>query len=167
MSKTDDNLQAAFAGESQANRKYLAFAKKADQEGFPQVARIFRAAAEAETVHAHAHLDVLGGVKSTAENVRAAIEGEHFEFTSMYPEFIEAAKADGNARAERSFQLANEVEKVHHALYEKALAAVEGGGDLPEAKAFVCGVCGYTFEGEAPEKCPVCGAIRDRFAEIR
>jgi rubrerythrin len=109
MTKSEENLKAAFAGESQANRKYLAFAKKADKEGFPQVAKIFRAAAEAETVHAHNHLRELGGIKSTKENVQGAIEGEHYEFTKMYPEFLEDAKEEGNKGAERSFDLANEV----------------------------------------------------------
>ena len=107
MGNTTDNLKAAFAGESQANRTYLAFAKKADAEGHPQVARLFRAAAEAETVHAHNHLNVLGGVKSTAENLKAAFEGEHHEFTSMYPEFLEQAKKDGNNDAFRTFHWAN------------------------------------------------------------
>ena len=166
MSKTDQNLMNAFAGESQANRKYLAFAKKAERDGFPQVARIFRAAAAAETVHAHAHLRVAGGIKSTLENVKAAIEGEHYEFTKMYPEFIEDAKKEGNKAAERSFDYANHVEKVHHKLYSKAIKAVEEGKDVPAAKMFVCGVCGYTVEGKVPDKCPVCGVSHEKFSEI-
>jgi len=104
---TMDNLNAAFAGESQANRKYLAFAKKAEAEGFPQIAKLFRAAAEAETVHAHAHLRVLGGVKGTAENLQAAVEGEAHEFKSMYPEFIAEAEKEGNNQALTSFKYAN------------------------------------------------------------
>ncbi len=167
MGKTDENLMAAFAGESQANRKYLAFAKKAEKEGFPQVARIFRSAAAAETVHAHAHLRVYGGIKSTLENVKAAITGEHYEFTKMYPEFIEDAKAEGNKAAERSFDYANQVEKVHHELYSRVLASLEKGENLPETKMFVCDVCGYTVEGEAPEKCPICGAVHERFQEVK
>lgn len=167
MTKSEENLKAAFAGESQANRKYLAFAKKADKEGFPQVARIFRAAAEAETVHAHNHLREFGGIKSTKENIRAAIDGEHHEFTKMYPEFLEDAKKEGNKGAERTFNLANEVEKVHHKLYTRALEAVESGKDLEKQDVYICPVCGYTHEGEPPEKCPVCGAVKKIFQEIK
>ncbi|MCK4780014.1 MAG: rubrerythrin family protein [Candidatus Lokiarchaeota archaeon] len=166
MSKTEEGLKEAFAGESQANRKYLAFAQKADQEGFPQIAKIFRAAAAAETVHAHNHLRVLGGIKSTKENIQAAVEGEHYEFTKMYPEFLEAAKNEGNKDAERTFNYANEVEKVHHKLYEAALEAVENGKDLEKNDIYICPVCGYTHEGEPPEKCPVCGAVKKVFKKI-
>ena len=157
---------AAFAGESQANRKYLAYAEQADKDGFPQIGRVFRAAAAAETVHAHAHLRTVGGVKSTVENVKDAIEGEHYEFTTMYPEFLEEAKKEGNKRAERSFDLANQVEQVHHELYSKALEAAGAGKDLEPVKMFVCEVCGYTIEGEAPEVCPICGAVHDKFFEV-
>jgi len=166
MSKTEENLKTAFAGESQANRKYLAFAEKAEKEGFPQVAKIFRAAAAAETVHAHNHLRVLGGIKSTKDNIKAAVEGEHYEFTKMYPEFLEDAKNEGNKDAERSFHLANEVEKVHHKLYEVALEAVENGKDLEKKDVYICPVCGYTHEGEPPEVCPVCGAVKKVFKKI-
>ncbi|MHA2007287.1 MAG: rubrerythrin family protein [Promethearchaeota archaeon] len=166
MTKSEENLQAAFAGESQANRKYLAFAENADREGFPQVAKIFRAAAAAETVHAHNHLRVLGGVKSTKENVQAAIEGEHHEFTKMYPEFLEDAKKEDNKGAVNTFNYANEVEKIHHRLYMSALEAVEGGKDLPKKEVHICPVCGYTHEGELPEKCPVCGAMKKVFKKI-
>ncbi len=126
-----ENLEAAFAGESQANRKYLAFAKKADTDGYPQVAKLFRAAAEAETIHAHAHFKVLGGVGDTASNLVDAVEGEGYEFREMYPKFVEEAEAEGNDAALRSFRFALAVEEVHHGLYEKALEAVKGGGDLP------------------------------------
>ncbi len=166
MSKTEENLKTAFAGESQANRKYLAFAEKAEKEGFQQVAKIFRTAAAAETVHAHNHLRVLGGIKSTKENIKAAVEGEHYEFTKMYPEFLEDAKNEGNKDAERSFHLANEVEKVHHKLYEVALEAVENGKDLEKKDVYICPVCGYTHEGEPPEVCPVCGAVKKVFKKI-
>ena len=166
MANTDENLMFAFAGESQANRKYLAFAKKAEKDGFPQIGRVFRAAAAAETVHAHAHLRVYGGIKTTEENVKAAVEGEHYEFTKMYPEFLEIAKKEGKKAAERSFDLANQVEKIHHELYSKALEAVQGGNDLPETKLFVCEVCGYTVEGDIPDICPICGAKHDRFFEV-
>jgi len=163
---TTDNLKEAFAGESQANRKYLAFAKKAEQDGFPQVARLFRAAAEAETVHAHAHLRVLGGIKDTATNLQAAIEGEGHEFRNMYPGFVAQAQAEKNKPAEISFKNALAVEEIHHGLYSAALAAVKGGKDLPPQKIYVCGVCGNTVGGQVPEKCPVCGVGKDKFAEI-
>jgi rubrerythrin len=164
MSQTEQNLLEAFAGESQANRKYLAFAKKADQEGYPQVANLFRAAAEAETVHAHAHLRVLKGVKSTAENLKEAIAGETHEFKSMYPAMIEAAQSEGEKAAERSFTFANEVEKIHADLYQKALDSL----DNPEAVDcyYVCDVCGYTCENEAPETCPVCNANKKAFSRV-
>ena len=164
---TIDNLKGAFAGESQANRKYLAFAKKAAADGYPQIAKLFRAAAEAETVHAHAHLRVMGGVKTTAENLEAAIEGEGFEFTKMYPEYIAEAEKEGNKAALSSFKFANAVEKVHHALYSDALKTLQAGKDLPAAPIYVCDVCGYTVAGEAPDKCPVCGAKKERFFEVK
>ena len=163
---TMDNLNAAFAGESQANRKYLAFAKKAEAEGFPQIAKLFRAAAEAETVHAHAHLRVLGGVKGTAENLQAAVEGEAHEFKSMYPEFIAEAEKEGNNQALTSFKYANEVEKIHHGLYEEALKKFKAGQDLPAAEMHVCGVCGYTVAGNVPERCPVCGSVSKVFHKV-
>lgn len=163
---TQDNLQHAFAGESQANRKYLAFAAKADKEGLPQVARLFRAAAAAETVHAHAHLRVMGGIKDTAENLRAAVAGEGEEFQEMYPAFISEAQAEGDVAAARSFENAGTVEEIHHGLYGEALKAVEGGSDLSPRTIFVCGICGNTVYDEAPESCPVCGAKRTKFSEI-
>ena len=158
---TEDNLKAAFAGESQANRKYLAFAKKADEEGNPGVAKLFRAAAEAETIHAHMHLGVLGGVKSTAENLKAAIEGETHEFTEMYPEFIKEATDD--AKAKRAFELANEAEKSHADLYNKALVAMDQKADT---EYFVCEVCGYVTEGSAPDVCPNCHAPKSKFKNV-
>jgi len=163
---TMENVQAAFAGESQANRKYLAFAKKAEKDGFPQVAKLFRAAAAAETVHALAHLRVMGGVKDTAANLQDAIEGEGHEFQEMYPYFIAEAESEGEKAALMSFQNANAVEEIHHGLYGKALEAVKAGDDLPEAAIFVCGICGNTVLGEAPEKCPICGAPKARFSAI-
>ncbi|UCG57153.1 MAG: rubrerythrin family protein [Phycisphaerales bacterium] len=163
---TTDNLQEAFAGESQANRKYLAFAKKADEEGYTQVARLFRAAAEAETVHAHAHLRVMRGVNSTADNLKVAIDGEGFEFEQMYPKFVKEAEEEGNQPATYSFRNAMAVEEIHHGLYAKALEAVNSGSDLPETKILVCSICGNTVMGEAPDKCPICGAPKDRFEEV-
>jgi len=161
-----DNLQAAFAGESQANRKYLAFAKKADADGKPQIAKLFRAAAAAETVHAHAHLRVMNGVGTTEANVAAAIAGEGHEFTTMYPEFVATAKAEGNQAALRSFEQAMAVEKIHHDLYSSAAVALKEGKDLATAKIFVCPVCGNTCLDHAPDKCPICGVPAAKFDEV-
>ncbi|MCF8061346.1 MAG: rubrerythrin family protein [Deltaproteobacteria bacterium] len=163
MSKTEQNLLDAFAGESQANRKYLAFAKQADKEGHPQVARLFRAAAEAETVHAHAHLKVLGGIRSTAENLKEAVSGETHEFKEMYPGMIQTAREEGNKAAERSFRYANEVEKVHAGLYQKALDNLDSPG---ESDYYVCSICGYTVEDAPPDTCPVCGAKVKAFFKV-
>jgi rubrerythrin len=164
MSKSEDCLKEAFAGESQANRRYLAYAAKADQEGYPQAARLFRAAAEAETVHAHNHLRALKGIRSTKENLQEAISGETDEFKSMYPEMIEAAKADGNKEAERTFTYANEVEKIHAQLYMKLLDAL--GTSQESYPYYVCPVCGYTAEKDAPDVCPVCGTKGKMFRKI-
>ena len=158
-----DNLKNAFAGESQANRKYLAFAKKAEEEGFKQVAKLFRAAAEAETVHAHAHLRVMGGVKSTKENIQEAVGGETFEFTKMYPQMIEDARKEGNKQAQQSFEFANKVEKIHAELYQKALNSL---GKNETVDYYVCQVCGNTVENAAPDKCPICGASKSMFIKI-
>jgi len=163
MSKTDENLKEAFAGESQANRKYLAFAKKADKDGYPQVAKLFRAAAEAETIHAHAHLNALGGVGSTQENLRAAVAGETHEFEKMNPAMIDEAKEEGAKSAERSFSYANEVEQVHARLYQQALDNLE---NLEPVDYHVCSVCGYTCEGEPPDKCPVCNSGKQAFFKV-
>lgn len=160
---TMDNLKEAFAGESQANRKYLAFAKKADEEGYKQVAKLFRAAAEAETVHAHNHLMVMDGIGSTAENLKAAISGEEEEFEAMYPEFIEEAKSEGNEKAVWTFDVANQVEEIHAELYSKALEVL---GNNAEVDYYVCGHCGNTVENEAPDVCPVCGALKSEFMKI-
>jgi rubrerythrin len=161
--KTEGNLKEAFAGESQANRKYLAFAKKADQEGYPQVAKLFRAAAEAETVHAHNHLRVLNGVKSTKENLQEAINGETHEFKTMYPGMKDAAKAEKNDAGFQTFNFANEVEKIHAALYQKAFEKL---GKNEVVDYYVCPVCGNTVEKEPPDKCPICGAPGKSFMKI-
>ena len=163
MSKSEQNLWDAFAGESQANRKYLAFADKAQKDGYAQVAKLFRAAAEAETVHAHAHLRALKAVGTTAENLQTAIEGETHEFKKMYPQMIEDAKAEGNTVAERSFVFANEVEQIHANLYQKALDNLDNQQDVDY---YVCPVCGYTCENEPPESCPVCKAKGKSFKKI-
>jgi rubrerythrin len=164
MKKTEEYLKEAFAGESQANRKYLAYGEKADKDGYPQVARLFRAVAEAETVHAHNHLRALKGVASTKENLEDAISGEIHEFTDMYPEMIDAAVAEGHSVAERTFRYANEVEKVHAELYKMALQSVDSPQE--DYPYYVCPVCGYTAEREAPEQCPVCGAKGSIFNRI-
>jgi rubrerythrin len=166
MNKTDDNLKAAFAGESQANRLYLAFAKKADEEGLAQVAKLFRAAAQAETVHALNHLAVTGQVKKTADNLGTAITGETFEFKKMYPDFIAEAKKDGNKQALLSFEYANQVEQIHAGLYQKALDALKGKKELAKADYYVCPVCGNTFEGATPDKCPICATKKEKFMKI-
>lgn len=163
---TKENLAEAFAGESQANRKYLAFAKQAEVDGFPQVARLFRAAAHAETVHAHAHLRAMGGIKKTTENLESAIEGEGFEFQTMYPPFLEEAKKEGDRMAEISFRNALAVEEIHHDLYQKALSAVKSGGDLTARPVYVCEICGNTVYDDTPDKCPVCGVPKERFTLI-
>ena len=164
MSQTEKDLQAAFAGESQANRKYLAFAAKADEEGYPQVAKLLRAAAEAETVHVLAHLRALGGIATTADNLKAAISGETFEFESMYPPMIATAEAEGHKAAARSFKYANTVEKVHAQLYRKALANLDA---TQVVDYYVCSVCGYTCENEPPPSCPVCHANDRAFSMIK
>jgi rubrerythrin len=163
MQVTGENLNKAFAGESQANRKYLAFSRKAEEEGYHQVARLFRAAAEAETVHAHNHLKEMGEIKSTQENLTAAISGESYEFQKMYPKMIEEATAEKNLRAARSFSLANEVEKIHAFLYRTAL---ENLGKNSAADYYVCQICGNTVEGEPPDECPVCRATKKAFKKI-
>ncbi len=166
MSNTQENLQSAFAGESQANRKYLFFARKAEKEEHPQIARLFRAAAEAETVHAHNHLKTMGGIGSTRDNLGTAISGELYEFTEMYPSFIDQAKAEKNNDAQTSFDLANKVEKIHHRLYQKALEDLEAGKQVKDEPYFVCQRCGNTIAGKAPEACPICGAPRSMFKRV-
>lgn len=163
--KTLDDLKSAFAGESQANRRYLAYARKAEEDGYPQVARLFRAAAHAETIHALNHFRAMGEIKSTAENLQAAIGGENYEVESMYPAFIADAEQEGEKQALRSFKWAWEVEKVHEELYRKALETLEQRGEIFDY--YVCPVCGYTHERGAPEKCPVCGAPGSKFERIQ
>lgn len=163
--KTTDDLKAAFAGESQANRRYLAYAKKAEEDGYPQIAKLFRAVAAAETVHAHNHLRALGEIKSTAENLQAAIAGENYEVVTMYPEFLADAEAEGAGQARRSFDYAWQTEQIHEVMYREALESLDG--ELEDADYWVCPVCGHTHRGpEAPEKCPICGAKRERYLKI-
>jgi rubrerythrin len=164
MTKTEQNLQEAFAGESQANRKYLAFAKHADREGYPRAGMLFRAAAEAETIHAHAHLKAMDGIKGTVENLKEAIAGETHEFKSMYPSMIEDARAEGRKAAEKGFTNANTVEEVHAGLFKKALENLDKPSDIE--CYYVCEVCGYTHENNAPDTCPVCGARQKAFIRV-
>ncbi len=167
MTKTTDNLQTAFSGESQASRKYLAFGKKAEQEGHPQIARLFRAASQAETVHAANHLRAMNGIGSTAENLQAAIAGENYEVTTMYPPFIATAAEEDQKAAKTSFQRAWEVEQMHEDLYRGLLALLETGkADEEQYDYYVCPVCGNTHARTAPDKCPVCGTAGARFERI-
>jgi len=161
--KTQENLMAAFAGESQANRKYLAFAQKAEKEGKDKIARLFKAVAGAETIHALKHLDTAAKVGTTLENVKAAVEGETYEYTKMYPGFIEQAEEEGHTAAARSFKLANSAEKEHAQLYQKALEAIEAGGDLEADSFHLCPVCGYVALNEPPDRCPICNAAGKSF----
>lgn len=164
MGKTMEDLMAAFAGESQANRKYLAYAFKAEAEGFDQVARLFRAVAHAETVHALNHFRNAGEVGTTSENLKAAMAGEHYENTVMYPSFMQDAEAEGETKALKSFHWANEAEKIHEVLFKDALEALGKPGE--EYEYYICPVCGYTHARVAPEKCPVCGVPGSRFEKV-
>jgi len=163
MGKTDENLKAAFAGESQANRRYLAFAQKAEEEGFTQAAKLFRAAAEAETVHALNHLRIIGEIKSTIGNLDTGVSGETFEFKEMYPGYIDTAKQEKNKQATWSFNVANKVEQIHAKLFNEAIDALKNKKALEKVDYYVCGVCGNTVEGTPPDKCPICGAPKEKF----
>jgi len=166
MGKTIENLKDAFAGESQANRRYLAFAQKADKEGLTQVAKLFRAAAEAETIHALNHFRIMGEIKSTTDNLSAAVSGETFEFKKMYPKYLSIAKQEGNQQAVWSFDVANKVEQVHAGLFSKAVEALRNNKELPKIDYYVCRVCGNTVKGMAPVKCPICGASKTEFFKV-
>lgn len=166
MPQTDDNLQSAFTGESEACGRYLAFAKEAEKEGYSQIARLFRAAAAAEAVHAFRHLEARGALESTEKNLESAIAGEHYEFTKMYPEFIRQAEADGNTEARRAFSLASRVERIHHQLFENALTKLRAGVEFTEFDYYVCSYCGNTVAGPPPETCPVCGRPREQFTKV-
>jgi len=164
--KTENNLLEAFGGESKANRRYSFFAEKAEKEGYTGVARLFRAVAEAETVHARNHLNAMDAIGSTKDNLTAASMGEHQEFTGMYPYFIEVANEERNARAKISFDWANRVEKIHFGYFEAALKTVKEGGKPEEAVYYVCQVCGNTVTGSVPEKCPICGSAAKAFKKV-
>ncbi len=164
--KTNENLLTAFAGESQANRKYLAFARKAESEGLRNAARLFSAVAEAETIHALKHFEQAGQVGSTKDNLKKAVEGETYEFTEMYPEFIAVAKAEGNEKALRTLHYANEAEKVHGGLFAALKAEIDGGKDMDAQAIHLCPVCGWVGYDPAPERCPICGTLAKMFKQF-
>jgi len=166
MSESIQKLKAAFAGESQANRRYLAYAKKADDDGLPQIAKLFRAAAKAETIHAMNHLRIAGEIGMTIGNLDEAISGETFEFTKMYPKYLEIAKKEKNKQAEWSFNVANKVEEIHAGLFQKAMKALNKNEEMPDIDYYVCKVCGNTVEKAAPETCPICGAPEPQFLMV-
>lgn len=163
---TEENLKSAFAGESQANMHYLIFAKKAEEEGFPNVARLFRAIAYAEQVHATNHYNVLGMIRDTTENLQTAIDGETHEVNEMYPAYNAVAKLQEEKGAERTTNWALQAEKIHVGMYQKARQAVENNKDVKIGAIYICSVCGYTTESEAPNRCPVCGAAKEKFIKF-
>ncbi len=165
MANTQDNLKEAFAGESQANQKYRAFAKKAEQEGFPNIARLFRATAEAERIHAEGQLKAMDGIGSTTENLQAAIDGETYEYTTMYPPMLKQAEVEAH-KAKRIFGYAVQAEEVHARLYTLALEAAKRGEDLTETKFYLCPICGHIEFGNPPESCPICGAKAAKFIQV-
>ncbi len=163
MATTQDNLKEAFAGESQANRKYLAFAQQAEKDGFANVAKLFRTAAEAETIHAMGHFKAMDGIGTTAENLQAAVDGETYEYTEMYPPMLEQAESEGH-KAKRMFNLAAKAEAIHAGLYAQALESVKQGKDLDVGDIYLCPICGHIEFGNAPDACPICGAKGEKFA---
>lgn len=164
--KSTENLRTAFAGESQANRRYEEFAKKAESEGYKNIARLFKAASFSESIHARNHLRVMEGVQNTIQNLIEAKNGENYEVTNMYPQFIENAQAEGNEEAEKTFKWAIEAEKAHEKFYQEAIDRISQGKDLDEIPFFVCRGCGFTVDNEAPDKCPVCGAPKKMFQQF-
>ncbi|MEG8946674.1 rubrerythrin family protein [Rosettibacter firmus] len=165
MPSTQENLKEAFAGESQANQKYRAFAKVAEREGFPNIAKLFKTAAEAERIHAEGHLNAMDGIGKTVDNLKAAIAGETYEFTEMYPPMFEQAEKE-NHKAKRMFKYALEAEKVHAELYKLALQAVEQGKDLDISEIYLCPVCGHIEFGKPKDKCPICGALPEKYIQV-
>ena len=165
MSTTKENLKEAFAGESQANQKYRAFAKKAEKEGFVNIAKLFRTAAEAERIHAEGHFTSLEGIGSTVENLKSAIEGETYEYTEMYPPMYDQAVQEDH-KAQRMFKYALDAEKVHADLYKLALEAAQQGKDLDVGEIYLCPVCGHIEFGEPKEKCPICGTLPSKYVKV-
>jgi rubrerythrin len=166
MEKTVENLKSAFMGESQASRRYLIYAQKAEEEGFPQVGKLFRAAAEAETVHAFNHIRTIGQTGSTAENLKIAVGGEKLEFKHMYPDYIKTAKKEKNMQAVWSFNVAGQVERVHANLFTEAMKTMKVGKELAKVDYYVCSVCGNTFENEVPSQCPICGSPKEKIFRV-
>lgn len=163
---TQENLKSAFSGESQAHMRYLIFAGIADREKNPNLARLFRAIAFAELVHAKNHYQVLGGIGSSAENLQTAIDGENFEVEEMYPAYKAVAELQDEKGAQRTTDWALQAEKIHAAMYQKAKQATDQGKDVELGDVLICEFCGYTFEGKAPDKCPICGASKDKFRKF-
>ena len=165
MPTTKENLKEAFAGESQANQKYRAFAKKAERDGFPNIAKLFKTAAEAERIHAEGHLGALDGIGTTVENIKEAIGGETYEYTEMYPPMLDQAEKDDH-KAKRMFKYAVDAEDVHAQLYKLALAAAEQGKDLEETEFYLCPVCGHIEFGKPEDNCPICGTIASKYVKV-
>ena len=165
MPSTVDNLHEAFSGESQAFQKYTAFAKKAEKDGFTNIAKLFRTTAEAEKIHAEGHLKALELIATTADNLKAAIAGETHEYTNMYPPMLQLAQSEGH-KAKTMFKFAVDAEAVHAQIYSKALEAVQKGVDMDVSDFYLCPVCGYIELGKAPEKCPICGALEKIFCKV-
>lgn len=163
---TKKNLEDAFSGESKASRLYFAFAEKAEKEGYKNIARLLKAAAFSETIHARNHLNALKSISSTADNLKKAVEGEAYEVADMYPRFISIAEEEGNDEAVRTFNWAYETEMVHKEYFEEALQSIEANTDIAEEEMVVCSNCGYTMLGEIPERCPICGAPKSMFARF-
>ena len=166
MLKTEDNLKEAFAGESQANQKYRAFAKKAERDGFPNISKLFKLTAEAERIHAEGHLNALDGIGTTIDNLKAAISGETYEYKEMYPPMLKQAEEENN-KAKRMFGYAVKAEEVHARLYQIALEAAEQGKDLAVSDIYLCPVCGYIEFGKPSDNCPICGTLASKFVEVK
>jgi rubrerythrin len=163
---TEDNLKNAFAGESQAHMRYVIFAKRAEAEGFPNIARLFRAISYAEQVHATNHFDVLGMIRGSSDNLQVAIDGETYEINEMYPAFNAVARLQEEKGAMQTFNAALQAEKIHASMYQKAKQAVGTSKDIQLGAVYICDVCGYTVEGEAPNRCPICGASKEKFRKF-
>ena len=163
---TEDNLKSAFAGESQAHMRYLIFAKRAEAEGFPNIARMFRAISYAEQVHATNHYNALGMIQGSSDNLQVGIDGETYEINDMYPAFYAVAQLQEERGAMQTFNFALQAEKIHASMYQKAKQTVETRKDIQLGMMHICEVCGHTVEGEAPDRCPVCGASKDKFRKF-
>ncbi len=163
---TKANLEAAFAGESQAHMKYLIFADQAEKDGFPNVARTFRANAYAEQVHATSHFKVLKKLSDTSANLQVGIDGETFEFEEMYPAYNAVAELQEEAGASRSTRWAMEAEKVHAVMYQNAKESVDKQQDIKNEEIYVCPFCGWTHVGEPPDNCPICNAPKEKFKKF-